>query len=58
MLVPVMVLLYTILMVSTLALLWATAACYFRIRRHTEDPEHNLHGVLTEMDRERDVAIV
>jgi hypothetical protein len=30
----VMILLYAVLVVSTVALLWAACACYLRIRRH------------------------
>jgi hypothetical protein len=51
-----MFLLYTILLFSTLALLWAAGACYFCVRRHLRKAEDALRGQLTEMERESDAV--
>jgi hypothetical protein len=52
-----MFLLYSILVISTLALLWATGACYFCVRRHLPKAESAVRGQWTEMERESDAMI-
>jgi len=45
--------LYTFLVLSTLALLWAAAACFLRVRRHMAASETSLRDALEEIERER-----
>jgi hypothetical protein len=49
--------LYSILVFSTLALLWAAGACYFCVRRHLPKAESAVRGQWTEMEPETDAMI-
>ena len=44
---------YIILVLSTLALLWAAVACFLRVRRHMAASHKTLRGALEEIERER-----